>query len=179
MGVIPHPIGLAQVPLIPPSVGTPLPQPAQVESNTQGRPLAPTPGATAQATPLPTPAVQPQPLAPTVATQVPMLPPATVFQGEGMCPLPESIRKRILNLEYMDMADLRPETWLFEWDHDSNQALQSIFRRCRQPVTDISVWVQVLRITCVSPSGEVPPVHKTFPIILGDNCQWPEGFQSR
>ena len=33
--------------------------------------------------------------------------------GDALCPLPEPLQKRILNLEFVDMADLQPEAWLF------------------------------------------------------------------
>ena len=40
------------------------------------------------------------------------------------------------------MAELRPEAWLMASDPEANTNLSSIFRRRKQPVTDISVWVQ-------------------------------------
>jgi len=36
---------------------------------------------------------------------------ASLLMGASTCPLPDPIRKKILNLEYIDMADLRPDAW--------------------------------------------------------------------
>jgi hypothetical protein len=63
--------------------------------------------------------------------------------GEGICPLPDHLKKKILNLEYVDMADLRPEAWLMaSSDAEARNNLTSLFGRRKQPVTDVSVWVQ-------------------------------------
>ena len=67
--------------------------------------------------------------------------PGGSFLGDALCPLPEALRKRILNLEYVDMADLQPEAWLFE-DGTQDKAITSVFKKRREPVTDILVWVQ-------------------------------------
>ena len=63
------------------------------------------------------------------------------FLGDTMCPLPEALRKRILNLEYIDMADLQPEAWLFDGGAE-DKTLASLFKKRKEPVTDILVWVQ-------------------------------------
>ena len=60
-------------------------------------------------------------------------------------PLPEALRKRILNLEYVDMANLQPEAWLFE-DGTQDKAITSIFKKRSEPVTDILVWVQCYNV---------------------------------
>ena len=67
---------------------------------------------------------------------------ASLLMGTGTCPLPEPIRKKILNLEYIDMADLRPDAWLVPSDPDGDCTLQKFFRRRKQPVTDFTMWVQ-------------------------------------
>ena len=62
--------------------------------------------------------------------------------GAGTCPLPDPIHKKILNLEYIDMADLRPDAWLVLSDPEGDYTLQKFFRRRKQPVTDLATWVQ-------------------------------------
>ena len=124
MGLTPTSSALAHVQLIPvPVTATPS---AAITPPTTGTP------ATAVATVMPASAITP------AATQI-----GSIFLGEGICPLPEHIRKKILNLEYVDMADLRPESWLMASDTDNaNNSLASLFRHRKQPVTDIAVWVQ-------------------------------------
>ena len=39
------------------------------------------------------------------------------------------------------MAELRPEAWLFQFEEDKS-SIASLFKRRREPVTDICVWVQ-------------------------------------
>ncbi len=82
--------------------------------------------------------------APVVATAdlIPTTTGGNIFLGEGICPLPDHLRKKILNLEYVDMAELRPESWLMSSDTDNMSTLSSLFRCRKQPVTDIAVWVQ-------------------------------------
>ena len=54
-------------------------------------------------------------------------------------PIPESIVKKILGLEYVDMAELKPNAWLLHSEEPEN--LSTLFRK-KEPVTDILVWVQ-------------------------------------
>ena len=54
--------------------------------------------------------------------------------GEGLAPLPAKLWKRILSLEFVEMADLLPEAWLLE-----ETVMEAQLRR---PVTDILLWVQ-------------------------------------
>ena len=44
----------------------------------------------------------------------------------------------------MDMADLRPEAWMFE-DEPHEKSLAGLSKRRKQPVTDILLLVQRLR----------------------------------
>ena len=60
------------------------------------------------------------------------------FIGDASYPLPEALHKRILNPEYVDMADLRPETWVFCSDTEPN-AIHSLFYRRKQPVNNIAI----------------------------------------
>ena len=40
--------------------------------------------------------------------------PAVTYWGEGVLPITERVEKRILNLEFIEMRELMPETWLSE-----------------------------------------------------------------
>ena len=40
------------------------------------------------------------------------------------------------------MADLRPDAWLIPSDLEGDSSIQKLFRRRKQPVTDIVTWVQ-------------------------------------
>ena len=40
--------------------------------------------------------------------------PTGMVMGDTMLPLPENLRRKILNLEYVEMADLCPEAWMLE-----------------------------------------------------------------
>ena len=126
MGVVPSSAALAHVALITttPPTGPPVSAPAVAE------PAIPSPPISAS---LLTPLSSPGPS---------ILPGTSLFLGEGICPLPEHLRKKILNLEYVDMAELRPESWLMSADVEASGTLSSLFRRRKQPVTDVAVWVQ-------------------------------------
>ena len=56
---------------------------------------------------------------------------------DGLAPLPQTLVKRILQLEFVEMADLLPEAWLLE-----ETTMEAQLRRQKGPVTDIAVWVQ-------------------------------------
>ena len=73
--------------------------------------------------------------------------PAGMFLGEGLVPLPEKLVQRIINLEFVEMSELMPESWLAaeggDVDVSGQTKVVSLFpRRRRAPVTDIMVWVQ-------------------------------------
>ena len=58
-----------------------------------------------------------------------------------MLPLPENLRRKILNLEYIEMADLHPEAWMLE-EEFTDKTLAALFKCRKEPVTNILVWVQ-------------------------------------
>lgn len=60
----------------------------------------------------------------------------------SLCPLPDTLRKKILSLDFIDMAELRPEAWLFQQEDQDKSSIASLFKRRREPVTDIAIWVQ-------------------------------------
>ncbi len=81
--------------------------------------------------------------------------PGGSFLGDAQCPLPDALRKRILKLEFIDMAELCPEAWLFE-DSATESSVASFFKWRKEPVTDILLWVQCY-CSLVSILGESYP----------------------
>ena len=73
--------------------------------------------------------------------------PAGMFLGEGLVPLPAKLVQRIIGLEYVEMYELLPESWLAADGSDTNNSGQpkavSIFPKCRRAlITDVLMWVQ-------------------------------------
>ena len=73
--------------------------------------------------------------------------PAGMFLGEGLVPLPAKLVQRVVNLEFVEMYELLPESWLVAEGSDSesggHEKLLALFpKRRRAPVTDVLVWVQ-------------------------------------
>ena len=61
--------------------------------------------------------------------------------GEGLLPVPEKLTQKIIRLEFVEMRDLTPETWLME-EEDSRKNTLSFPRKRAAPVTDILPWLQ-------------------------------------
>ena len=104
-------------------------------------PLLPAARATAQAQPgqpgvAASPAGQQQ-----VGLPVQIQVPAGLFLGEGFLPLPQRLVDRITRLEYVEMSELLPETWLLDDTLDS-KCCHATPKRRKAPVTDILTWVQ-------------------------------------
>ena len=60
--------------------------------------------------------------------------------ADGICqffPIPENICTNIINLEYVDMAELKPTNWLLHSDETENASFP--FKKRKEPVTDILV----------------------------------------
>ena len=153
MGITPPPALLQAVPIIvpPPSQpnteNTPLTRPARIVGGGAG--LLPPPlvsinqGSQAH--------LAASQMASIMASQSQATPPATgpgapgmpagMFMGNTMMPIPEHLATKILSLQYIDMSELRPEAWLFE-DEPAEKSLASLFKRRKEPITDILVWVQ-------------------------------------
>ena len=55
-------------------------------------------------------------------------------------PIPETICTKIVNLEFIDMADLKPSSWLLHNEESEKAAFP--FKKKKEPVTDILVWIQ-------------------------------------
>ena len=73
--------------------------------------------------------------------------PAGMFLGEGLVPLPAKLVQRVVNLEFVEMYELLPESWLAADGSDieggGQEKLLALFpKRRRAPVTDVLVWVQ-------------------------------------
>ena len=65
-----------------------------------------------------------------------------MFMGHTLLPLPTKLVKKITNLEFVDMAELKPESWLLdEEDRQQAKCCHTPSRR-RTPVRDILTWVQ-------------------------------------
>ena len=56
--------------------------------------------------------------------------------GEGLLPVREKLTQKIIRLEFVEMRDLMPETWLME-EEDSRKNTLSFPRKKAAPVTDI------------------------------------------
>ena len=70
-----------------------------------------------------------------------------MFLGEGFVPLTAKLVQRVVNLEFVEMYELLPESWLVAEGNDSegggHEKLLALFpKRRRAPVTDVLVWVQ-------------------------------------
>ena len=55
--------------------------------------------------------------------------------------LPQKLVKRILELEYVDMADIVPDSWRFQ-EEEPNRCCHQQKRQRQGPVTDILSWVE-------------------------------------
>ena len=66
--------------------------------------------------------------------------PSTLTTAATFFPVPEAISKKILNLEFVDMAELKPTAWLLHTESTDKAA--NPFKRSKEPVTDILVWIQ-------------------------------------
>ena len=67
--------------------------------------------------------------------------PAGSYMGEGLLPIPERLTKKIIQLEFVEMRELMPETWLSDEEESTRNTL-SLLRRRTAPVTDILQWLQ-------------------------------------
>ena len=63
------------------------------------------------------------------------------YVGEGLLPVPEKLAQKIIYLEFVEMRDLMPETWMME-EEDTKKTTLSLPRRRSAPVTDILQWLQ-------------------------------------
>ena len=64
--------------------------------------------------------------------------PAGAYMEGGLLPVPEKLVTKITNLEFVEMRELMPETWLRE---EEDSKLMAWPRRRPAPVTDILQWL--------------------------------------
>ena len=64
----------------------------------------------------------------------------TPTASSAFFPIPENICTKIINLEYVDMVELKPSNWLLHSDETDKTSFP--FKKRKEPVTDILVWVQ-------------------------------------
>ena len=140
MGQLPPAPVITQVPLLTPIVSHPALPPLVPVSTTSTNTQAITPVAIQPSTsitltsPLPTPVNSNEP------TIMPTMP-VGMFMGDSMLPLPDSIVAKIRKLEFVDMSELRPESWLLD-EEAEEKSVPALFKTKKKPVTDILIWVQ-------------------------------------
>ena len=63
--------------------------------------------------------------------------------GEGLIPLPQRLVQRIVNLEFVEMAELLPEAWLYdEVTEPASRCCSNALKRRKTIITDILRWAQ-------------------------------------
>ena len=83
--------------------------------------------------------------------------PVGSYLGEGLLPVPDKLAQKIVRLEYVEMRELMPETWLKE-DEEARNTLSWPKRRAA-PVTDILQW-----LTCYA--AMVGVLSKAYPSMV-------------
>ena len=59
--------------------------------------------------------------------------PVGMFMGDSMLPLPDSVVAKIRKLEFVDMSELRPESWLLDEEADE-KSVAALFKNKRSPL---------------------------------------------
>ena len=67
--------------------------------------------------------------------------PAGSYLGEGLLPVPDKLVQKILKLEFVEMRDLMPESWMRE-EEEATKPILTMPRRKLAPVTDVLLWLQ-------------------------------------
>ena len=75
-----------------------------------------------------------------VPPAVPVLP-VGGYMGEGLMPVPAKLVRKIHNLEFVEMRDMLPETWLSE-EEETTRNMLALPRRKSAQLTNILQWVQ-------------------------------------
>ena len=65
-----------------------------------------------------------------------------LFMGEGLIPLPPKLVHKIVSLEFVEMAELMPEAWLFEEPAEEGVKIMGLPKHRKAPITDILCWLQ-------------------------------------
>ena len=61
--------------------------------------------------------------------------------GSVIASLPPKLVKKILDLDYIDMVELVPDSWRLQDDSDTSKCCHQSKRLRRGPVTDILLWI--------------------------------------
>ena len=77
-----------------------------------------------------------------------------VYIGESLPPVPQKLASRICRWEYIDMAELLPESWAIKNDDGQHQLPTC----CRRQVTDLTTWLQCFAVYVGMLSGKHPEV---------------------
>ena len=75
----------------------------------------------------------------------PVMVPGGLLLGDGLMPLPQRLVKRIWELQFVEMYELRPEAWLADSlleEESSGKCCSLGARRKKTPVTDLCGWLQ-------------------------------------
>jgi hypothetical protein len=83
--------------------------------------------------------------------------PVGTYLGEGLLPVPDKLVQKIVRLEYVEMRELMPETWLK--DEEEGKHTLSWPKRRAAPVTDILQW-----LTCYT--AMVGVLSKAYPSMV-------------
>ena len=59
--------------------------------------------------------------------------PVGMFMGDSMLPFPDSVVAKICKLEFVDMSELRPESWLLDEEADE-KSVAALFKTKRSPL---------------------------------------------
>ena len=123
MGQLPPAPAITRVPLLTPIVSHPAPPPppplvpvSTTSTNTQ----AITPVVVQPTTSITLTNLLPAPVNSNDLSVMPTMP-VGMFMGDSMLPLPDSVVAKIRKLEFVDMSELRPESWLLDEEADENQ----------------------------------------------------------
>ena len=88
-------------------------------------------------------------------------PPASTLQDPSVkrsLPLPAKLVKRILDLEFVDMVELVPDSWRYQ--EEEAKCCHQPKRQRRGPVTDILLWVEcyvsLVEVLCTGHPDKVP-----------------------
>ncbi len=64
------------------------------------------------------------------------------MSSDALFPFPDGVRKKILQLDFVDMSELVPEAWTSDDGSGQDKGLAPLFRKRKEPVTDPLVWAQ-------------------------------------
>ena len=140
MGQLPPAPAITQVPLLTPIASHPAPPPLVPISTTSTHTQAITPAVVQPSTSITLTSPLPAVINNNDPSIMPTMP-VRMFMGDSMLPLPDSIVATLHKLEFVDMSELRPESWLLDEEADE-KSVAALFKTKKKPVTDILIWVQ-------------------------------------